>query len=274
MTLPDTIAMFASLGSCSAALAAFVAVLEMRKQRVIATMPALLPIRQAIHAVSVQEESGREVVTWSVERLSDVELLEPGRDPPQDYRIPLINLGTGPAKNIQALWSVDPVAVVADINLLAERKQLAVGADLAPDGKLTIRSQSGRLLSYACGEPDEYSFDYLMPADKAADRLLVQLPAVFLVLVWTYACVSFSPEPATKVPAVAPPRPLDDTICAATLQLRFEDLNGMRHHACFAFKVRLTSYFARRRAKASGPMYRLSGALTYSHLPVPTLRLG
>jgi len=175
MSSDQYIALFASIGACLSALATFLTIREMKKQRESSYKPELIISGVCFSASKHPVAEGVLATFWKVDGANE--------DGPIDlnFKLPIMNIGLGAAKDVYVEWSFPIEECVGVVNGAAggfEEGSLFV----YDDGVLMCRSEEyGRITSYWKNQ-DKAIFDYVLSADVKADPVMLMLPPAYITM--------------------------------------------------------------------------------------------
>jgi len=176
MTIDQTIALAASLGACLAAIATFLTVSQMARQRKASYHPEL-----AISSLAFRALSDGSVIKSPL-ALHWVEMANDGQSKPAShaFAVPLVNIGLGAAKNVVATWSLPIEDVVDDLNKRAQETKTAARFGYnKKNGGLSLESEIfGNMTSFWTAQQTA-KFDYVLPAGVQPKPVMLELPHVF-----------------------------------------------------------------------------------------------
>lgn len=230
----DWIALISSVAALVTAAAAFLTVLEMKRQRVTLYRPDLaVPSAELFAYVGSYSEIGNSV-HCSTKRYD-----LPGEPPTSLPVLELgcFNVGLGAAKDVEIYWRFDADAVVKALNRLATPHGIAVTFG---EYGFTLVDGAGNVLHRGRRASSTQRLPYLLPVQMQPDAQRIPLP-------WEYAqavaiCASYYVEPHDEKWASIPPasRPalhvfpeMDGAITVVlppvTLSLRYRDIGDNTH---------------------------------------------
>lgn len=177
ITTDQLIATVSGGAALATALATFLTVREISKQRKAAVQPDLVLERQYAFVYSEQPTSCLRHI-WSRDRTESDQVLQHSR-----YVVSLINLGTGAAKQIRAEWTIDVDSMVANVNTLARDATIAVSAEVVPgDSEMRILWPDKVIGHQLVANQLKQELGHLLPASLSANGLQVSVPAAYLTL--------------------------------------------------------------------------------------------
>jgi hypothetical protein len=203
MSIDQFIAVAASIGSCMAAIATFLTVRQMSKQRTDSYHPELALSRIVFDARPLTD--GGLPTLWRTTSNSDSENID-GTKSPFSFSVPLSNIGLGAAKDVKIFWEFPLGELTEKINQLAQ--SAAVAARFTFDnGMLSTESELfGKQVSIWKNQQKAH-IDYVLPAAVQHEPETLQLPHAYVVAAsaFFHMCAknknrqSFPELPALKV---------------------------------------------------------------------------
>lgn len=136
MTNDQIIALIASLGAFFSALATFLTVRQIAKQREASYRPELVLSHVSVECSKDAIAGGLLPTSW-VAKSEDSR----GDSPPKTFVIPLRNVGLGTAKSVVVSWSLPFEALVKEVNEMAQRT-LSAAYLTFENGSLSIKPES------------------------------------------------------------------------------------------------------------------------------------
>lgn len=174
MSIDQIIALIASIGSCLAAIATFLTVRQMDKQREMSYRPELAFSQVIFEGINRSDDSLIPDVWAHADKDSS---LSDSR-----FCIPIRNIGLGSAKSIQISWSFPVEHTIQSINTLAQ--ETLSPAHISYKGEVIHLSSKGIGSSVSMWmNQKEATFDYLSPGNLEADILKVEVPHAYQLLI-------------------------------------------------------------------------------------------
>lgn len=178
ITTDQLIATVSGGAALATALATFLTVREIAKQRKEAVRPDLVSERQYAYVYSELPVSCLRHV-WSRDKTELSQVLQHS-----SYATSLINLGTGSAKQIRAEWTIDVSTIVSNVNILARSASIVVSAELVPsDSEIRILWPDKVVSHHLVANQLLQELGHLLPASLSANRLEILVPPAYLTLV-------------------------------------------------------------------------------------------
>jgi hypothetical protein len=241
----DLISLVTSLAALVTAIAAFLSVLEMRRQRATLYRPDLA-ISPAVFFVYADTAS----VIGNAVSCSTRPYDQFGRRPPEipGLELECFNVGLGAAKEVSVEWSFDRDAVLGIVKRLAETHGMSVECR---ENEFVLLDPKGEVLTSRivfAGVPATQTFPYVLPVQVRTSPQPIELPLEYSKAIALYASYFVEPDeqgatereagqfggPVTVVPQLD--SPFEFTFPPATASLSFRDIGGKKHvrtvHIC------------------------------------------
>lgn len=227
MTLDQIIALSASVAACASAVATFLTIRQMAKQREASYRPELAFSTTHFEGSAASDEQLPNYwVAWTPQLES--------RDNPRELEIPLRNVGLGAAREVSLAWTFPIERVVDEANALAQ--QALVPAFLTfKNGILSIKSDSLSNWTSMWKNQQKTSLDFVLPASIPQETLGLRLPNAYIQL--CSALVYFAAR--TEKSAIFHAFP------TLTAKLEYQDIGGSRHEVNFELTVELEAIIGR-----------------------------
>jgi hypothetical protein len=176
MTIDQIIALSASIAACLTAVATFLTVRQIAKQRASSYHPELAISRIYFHGLSDQLGMGPLPQYWAATS-------ESGQvdDTLKQVAIPLYNVGLGTAKAVVVNWSFPIDELVKDVNELA-KKTLIPEPFTYKDAVLYMKSDTFGTSTSPWKSQQRNSLDYVLPASVQNKPVLLDLPFAYKTL--------------------------------------------------------------------------------------------
>jgi len=217
MTIDRIIALAASIGACLSAVATFLTVRQIAKQRQASYYPELALSRIAFEGSTSPIATGALPTFWT-KHAAD------GRSEQtiQKLRVPLQNVGLGTAKAVEISWSFPIADVVARVNLLAQRT-LTPAYFTYVNGCVSVKWENlGDSFSY-WGNQKSASIDFVLPAAVRSEPVELILPHAYILLCSALLFFGMKGKNGESFPEIP------------DLRVSFEciDIGEQKHHAEF-----------------------------------------
>jgi hypothetical protein len=227
MTVDQIISLAASVGACLAAVATFLTVWQIAKQRKASYKPELVLGSGEFEAQPHLQYSGfpndwrhlEPKLTSGVTTISSE---------PNVFGLPLANIGLGAARNILISWKFAIEDAVTKVGKYA--KEADFDNYLSFDRGI-LRMQSPLISSFWINQKIE-AMDYVLPASIEGAVVRLRLPDAYVLLV--SAAVSLSSS--SKIKALGS-RPELLEAPALSVTLAYEDIAGKKHSGSFDVDV-------------------------------------
>lgn len=224
MTVDRIISLAASVGACLAAVATFLSVWQIAKQRKASYKPELVLGNGEFEAKPNLHHSGlpndwrhlepKPKLTNGVTTIS----LEPNV-----FGLPLANIGLGAARNISISWKFGIEDAVAKVCKYAKEADFD---DFLSFDRGILRMQSPLIASFWINQKTE-AMDYVLPASIEGAVVRLRLPDAYVLLV--SAAVSLSSIPSGRPELLEAPE--------LSVTLVYEDIAGKKHSGSFDVDV-------------------------------------
>ncbi len=223
LTIDQGIALVAGVATLSTALATFLTVREISRQRRASYRPDLISAHQYAYALGPLEGNALSyswVKTFDDRGSSSVTVPQAGGQ----YSITLFNVGSGAAKDIETEWKLDLASWVARINALAQRSatSLVLNMDLATN-ILQIAGSGYPHTTHLVGNQLKHRWGHLLPASLDKNGIELLVPSAFLTLVALQVALG------SRIPEGSETDDEWRIVPHADLLLRYIDVGGTRH---------------------------------------------
>jgi hypothetical protein len=177
LTTDQLIAAVTGGATFAAAVATFLTVREVAKQRKVATRPDLVSERQCGYVYSEQPASCLRHI-WSKEKHEHPHVMQHS-----SYTVTLLNLGTGAAKRVRAEWTIDIPSMVESVNLLARDATVAVSVESVPGSSEIRILWPDKIVGHQLVTNQlRHDLGHLLPASLSANGLQITVPPAYLTL--------------------------------------------------------------------------------------------
>lgn len=177
MAIDQVIALAASIGACLSALAAFLTIRQVSRQRESSYRPELTVSRTRFQCISNPLSEGNIPDTW-VDWADEAG----SQDVLSFFAVPLYNVGLGAAKGLKVKWSFQIEDAISKANELAQKSLTPVFYEYK-NGMLSLKSDGmGGQISAWINQKKE-SIDFVLPAsvNKLPTDLII--PPAFIMIV-------------------------------------------------------------------------------------------
>ncbi|SAI62772.1 Uncharacterised protein [Bordetella trematum] len=226
MTPDQWIALGASVGACLSAVATFLTVRQIAKQREASYRPELAISQVPFEAGPDPVCAGALPTKWVARDLKDTQrplTLD-------DLALPLRNIGLGSARAVRLKWDFDLSEAVKTANELAQRT-LTPAYFSVDDWGLSIKSDDLGNGSSLWKNQREVLIDFVLPASIDKEPVSVRLPHAYQQL-----CAAL-----VYLRAKEKDEMLSFELPALSATFTFSDIGGVDHEAVFDVKVKLVS---------------------------------
>jgi hypothetical protein len=226
MTIDQLVAMTASIGACMSAIAAFLTVKQISKQRESSYRPELAISQTEFECISNPLTNKKIPDTWVIKNRNSQ---EKEIDFFKNFTIPLRNVGLGAAKEVSIKWSFPFEKTVIHVNDLAQ-KSLTPAYFEFKNQVLTLNSDN--LGSYASmwGNQQKTKIDFVLPAP--IDQMPVELILPLAYIQLASALVYFSAKTKNF--------DFKNEIPTLHLSLDYLDIGGKKYQSKFAIDINLS----------------------------------
>ena len=223
MTVDQIIALGASLGACVSAIAAFLAIRQIGRQREASYRPELALSRTAIRSTRDNEKALPTLWTESSNP-------EPAKAEWPEHRLLVVvrNVGLGTAKEVNVSWSFPIEEAVHKANQLAGISRVFK----YEAGKLDFQMDDTLQVSSMWRNQQRDSIDYIMPASIERDPTLLRVPNAYALLV--SALVFFYAK--TRHP------PMELTLPVLKLDVSYSDISQLTHSESFEIRCEIAMF--------------------------------
>lgn len=217
-TVDQYIAAIGGVAALATAIATFLTVREVAKQRKATLKPDLISVHQHAYVYVEQPPSSLRYF-WTKDRPATPQSIQHS-----SYAIAVVNVGAGTAKQLRSEWAVDIESMAARINALARQASAAVSVEVVPGGSEVRILWPDRVVGVQL-VANQLAHDrgHLLPASLDRDGLQVEVPSVFLTLASLQVALGLVNQ--HEVVNVKDWASLPD----AALSLTYLDVDGDRH---------------------------------------------
>lgn len=219
--MDQTISLATSIAACLSAIAAFLVVLQVAKQRAASYKPELVIARA--HFRCKQDKDGRIPHRWTTpDDESSQRLLS--------FSVPLVNVGLGAAKEVKLCWDFPISNLVSRVNALTD--ELSIDSHFVWDDEDTLseRASDGSRTVHSWKGQKATDIDFVLPASIENESTKATIPFAYIHLVSAFVYLMTTDE---KI----------DTFCdvpGIALKIQYRDIGGVRRSTRFLVKVHLT----------------------------------
>lgn len=225
-TVDQYIAGISGAAALATALATFLTVREITKQRKAALKPELISVHQHAY-VYVEPPPSSLRYLWAKEGSPERRVvLQHSR-----YSITLLNVGAGAAKQLRSEWTLDIESMATQINALARQASVAVSVELVQgSSEVRILWPDKVVGTHLIANQMAHDRGHVLPASLDKIGLEVEVPSVFLTLASLQIALGLAGrQQVSRVKDWA-------SLPEASLSLSYVDIDGERH----VKKLRLT----------------------------------
>lgn len=227
MTNDQIIALFASLGACFSAVATFLTVRQIAKQREASYRPELAFSRVFIECTKDPHSHGTIPTHWIAKDKDNKDIKQS-----RMFSLPLLNIGLGTAKSISVNWMFPFEDLTKRVNELAQ-KTLSAAYFKFDNGMLSIDSEKYGKSTSMWRNQKQRTLDYVLPASVAKDPTMLELPHAYIMIVSFFIFFSAKDSSKDKIHFSVPEIP------PLMLEVQYSDIGETRHKAPFAIQFQL-----------------------------------
>lgn len=226
MTNDQLVALFASIGACLSAMATFLTVRQIAKQREASYQPELAFSRVYLDCSKDPIASGPIPVHW-VAKGKDVAAAPPTRR----FSLSLRNVGLGTAKAVSLTWSFPFDAVTKVVNEQAQKSICAAYFKFENETLYLDSQDFGKITSMWMNQKQE-TMDYILPAVVEHDPSLVTIPHAYIQIVSSLLYFSARQTDLGKFPEIPP----------LVVRMEYSDIGEAKHCATFSIQFQLSTF--------------------------------
>ncbi|MBO2701056.1 hypothetical protein [Shewanella algae] len=225
MTIDQTISLAASIGACLSAIAAFLAVRQVSKQRESSYKPELVLSRTVFECSSNPLRKGNIPDTWMPRKENEEE-----KNFLRSFTMPLRNVGLGAAKSLKVTWSFPIESIVATVNEITQKSLIPAYFEYQNE-MLSLKSEEMGGSTSMWGNQKNQSIDFVLPSPMDNAPVELALPHAYIQIVSALIHFSAKAEDFKSFPDIPP---LD-------VDIEFSDIGGSQHKAKFSISTELIS---------------------------------
>lgn len=225
MTIDQTISLAASIGACLSAIAAFLAVRQVSKQRESSYKPELVLSRTVFECSSNPLSKGEIPDTWVPRKDNEEE-----SNFLRSFSMPLRNVGLGAAKGIKVTWSFPIESVVATVNEITQKSLIPAYFEYEHE-ILSLKSEELGGSTSMWGNQKKSNIDFVLPSPMDSSPIELVLPNAYIQII--SALIHFSAKSGNfeSFPDIPP----------LNLDIEFNDIGGGEHRSKFSISTELIS---------------------------------
>lgn len=225
MTNDQLVALFASIGACLSAVATFLTVRQIAKQREASYRPELAFSRVYLECTKDPIASGPIPTHW----------IAKGKDGTTDpltrgLSLSLRNVGLGTAKAVSLSWSFPFDTVTKLVNELAQKSLSAAYFTFEKDA-LSLDSQDFGKSTSMWMNQKQGTMDYVLPAVVDHDPSLVTIPHAYIQIVSSLLYFAARQTDLGQFPEIPP----------LVVRMEYSDIGEAKHHATFSIQFQLSA---------------------------------
>lgn len=221
MTIDQLVATGASIGACMSAIAAFLTVRQVSKQREASYRPELV-ISRTVFECGLNTASSKSIPdNWMKKDIDqkDIDFL-------QSFTVPLRNVGLGAAKEVSVKWSFPIEELVANVNKLAQESLTPAYFEYKNE-ILSLKSDSLGASTSMWMNQQKATIDFVLPAPIDQTPVELVIPRAFIQLVSAFIHFSGKTDRFNHL----------EKIAILTVDLDYLDIGGKKHKSKFALNT-------------------------------------
>ncbi len=225
MTNDQIVALLASLGACFSAIATFLTVRQIAKQREASYRPELAISRVFLECTKDPIAPGPIPTLW-IAKSEDGKTDSLSRT----FSLSLRNVGLGTAKSVSVSWSFPFEGITKQVNELAQRTLSAAYFTFEKES-LSLNSEDfGKTTSMWMNQKQE-TLDYVLPAAVHHEPVMLTLPHAYTQIVSSLLYFSARQKDRHSFPEIPP----------LIAHMEFSDIGGAKHGATFSIQFQLSA---------------------------------
>jgi len=222
MTIDQVVALMASIGACMSAIAAFLTVRQISKQREASYRPEFVVSRTEFNAISNSSDKKLIPDTWILKNdEQEINLLK-------TFSVPLRNVGLGSAKNVNVEWSFPIETLTKNVNELAQ-KALIPAYFTYENQVLELKSDNVGSSASMWKNQQKHRIDFVLPSSIDQIPVTLILPHSYIQLVSAliyFAAKGNNYSFLEKIPKL-------------TIDLNYLDIGGKQHYSRFFIEINI-----------------------------------
>ena len=226
MTIDQIIALAASVGACMAAIATFLTVLQISKQRK-ATYRPQLALSRVMFEGSNDATTNEKLPSLWTHRQNSAATKDTADNHFGFFSVPLANIGLGAAKNVTISWTFPLGELVGELNKRAQRT-LTPAYFTLENGIFSLKSEKFGQWSSMWTNQQKDSIDYLLSASIQSEAFMLRLPHAYIASVSSMLALGFgeAKESFPEIPNL-------------TARFEYSDIADDVHEAVFEIEFHL-----------------------------------
>jgi len=219
------IALLASLGACFSAIATFLTVRQIAKQREASYRPELALSRVSVECKKDPIASGTIPTFWApIGNEGKADSLS------RTFSLPLSNIGLGTAKAVSVFWSFPFESVTKQVNDLAQKTLSAAYFTFDKD-QLSLDSENLGKSTSIWGNQKLETLDYVLPAAVHHEPVMLKLPHAYTQIVSSLLYFSTRDKDRKSFPEIPP----------LIAKFEFSDIGEAKHSATFSIQFQISA---------------------------------
>ena len=227
MSTDQIISLLASIGACLAAIAAFLSILQIKRQKIESYRPDPTFASSSFFAYGHKDQTR---FTWSDKEI-DQRSTAFSDYPRYQSGVPLHNIGFGVAKNVSLRWNFPIEDFTSTLNKRSQDTSIPIVFSYSNGIVSTVSEEKSRADSFWLNQRDKY-LDFLLPLEIHKEATTIEFPPVILDLVSAY--IKFTLESKNEN--------LEYNIPSITIEVKYQDIGGSKHCDIFEIDLELSFY--------------------------------
>lgn len=225
MTNDQIIALLASIGACLSAVATFLSVRQIAKQREASYRPELALSRVYLECTKDPIAKGQIPTHWVAKD-------QDGKTDPltRSVSLPLRNVGLGSAKAVSIFWSFPFEAVTKQVNELAQ-KSLSAAYFTFENEALSLDSQDFGKSTSMWMNQKQATVDYVLPATVDHGLLALTLPHAYVQIVSSLLYFAARQTDSGQFPEIPP----------LLVRMEYSDIGEAKHSVTFCIQFQVSA---------------------------------
>ena len=229
MSIADSIALISSVAALFTAIASFLTLVEMGRQRRSSYKPEITISRQSIFAYP-GEYKANIANSWIKSYLSS--LNENSKF--LVYKVDLYNIGNGAAKDIKIEWEYEIKKMIDHVNTLAQKNFFNIYCRI-DDGWVIIEGKDNVKMRFNIDASVNRHIDYMLPASISESPSVVSLPTFLVDLISIYYFLIFGRIDSQNMNAE-----YDEDLLKFRMNISYNDIGGKSYQTSIHMGVSLT----------------------------------
>ncbi|MGV3470009.1 hypothetical protein [Limnobacter sp.] len=225
MTNDQIVALLTSIGACLSAVATFLTVRQIAKQREASYRPELALSRVYLECTKDPIAQGSIPTLWAAKG-------KDGKTDPltRSLSLPIRNVGLGTAKGVSIKWSFPFDVVTKQVNEVAQ-KSLSAAYYTFEEESLSLDSQDFGKSTSMWMNQKQVTMDYVLPASVDNDPVLLTLPHAYVQIVSSLLYFSARQTDRGPFPEIPP----------LSARMEYSDISESKHKATYSIQFYLSA---------------------------------